>query len=234
MVEDVGTNTENDAMSLKQSSGSPPNSGIVYILSNPAMPNYIKVGCTQGDTQNDVDRRMKELAQPSGVPRAFNCEYAAVVEDYEHVEQTILYAFDNFRVNPRREFLEGIDPIRIRAILKLHELKEVTPGADIVNEQNSGEVERPPKKRDKFRFETVDIPLGSILEWADNPEITCKVVDGGTHVEYKGQRFAISPLAQELKGWKSMPSGTPYWLYEGETLQERRERLEQETDSEDE
>ena len=208
--------------------------GIVYILSNPAMPNYIKVGITEGDSENYVQERMRELARPTGVPRAFNCEYAAVVPNHVDVEKAILYAFDGFRVNPRREFLEGIDPVRVKAILKLHEIKEVTPGVGGEIQEDPDNEERPPKRREKFTFSMVGIPIGATLNWADNPEITCQVEDERTRVTFNGETIAISPLAQQLKGWKRMPSGTPYWLYEGETLQERRERLEMEASDEDE
>ncbi len=209
---------------------SPSNRGIVYILSNPAMPNYIKLGQTAGDSEDDVKRRMKELAQPTGVPRAFDCEYAAVVDDYQHIEQQILYALDHFRVNPKREFLEGLDPIRVKAILKLHELKEVTPGADAASPEDPDDEERPPKRRERFTFSMVGIPVGAILHWADDSAVTCEVLDEKTTVQYEGENYTISPLAQKLKRWKRMPSGTPYWVYEGETLQERRDRLEQEAE----
>ena len=49
------------------------NPGIVYVLSNPAMPDYVKVGKTSGIEPKDVLVRMKEL-DSTGVPRAFKCE----------------------------------------------------------------------------------------------------------------------------------------------------------------
>ena len=203
----------------------PSNTGIVYILSNEAMPNYLKVGVTSGDSPDDVRRRMGELSSHTGVPRAFNCEYAAVVANYEKVEAAILYAFDYFRVNPRREFLEGIDPIRVKAVLKLHEIKDATPVATDSGIDDPPETDKPPRA-ERFRFSMVGIPVGETLRWADNPEIECVVANEKTSVTYRGQNYAISTLTRELKGWKNIPTGTRYWLYEGETLQERRERLE--------
>lgn len=207
------------------------NTGIVYILTNPAMENYIKVGITRGESSEDVRRRMKELANHSGVPRAFDCEYAALVHNYDRVERALLYAFDHFRVNPRREFLEGIDPIRVKAVLKLHEIKDVTPRS--VSEENvdPDEILEKPVRRAAFTFEMVKIPVGETLKWADDPDrIQCEVADDATKVRYDGKDYALSTSARDLKRWKRTPSGTRYWIYEegtrSETLQERRDRLE--------
>lgn len=49
--------------------------GIVYILTNAAMPGYIKIGLTQ---QNDVALRVKQLDNTS-LPLPFECYYSARV-----------------------------------------------------------------------------------------------------------------------------------------------------------
>lgn len=207
------------------------NTGIVYVLSNVAMPGYLKIGQTSGDSSDDVVRRMGELYNHTGVPRPFDCEYAAVVGDYQKVEQTILYAFDHLRVNPRREFLEGIDPIRVRAILQLHAIKEVTPEATGIEYSEQSIQDKPPKA-ERFTFQMVGIPVGATLEWADDSEKKCTVLDGRTRVEYEGGIYLLYPLSAHLKGW-SNAQGSKYWLYEGETLQERRNRLESSGDEGD-
>lgn len=77
-----------------------PSPGIVYILSNPAMPNIIKLGIT---TQEDVKLRMAQLYS-TGVPLPFECVYAAKVSNFEKVEKALHTAFGPDRVNPKREF----------------------------------------------------------------------------------------------------------------------------------
>lgn len=47
---------------------------IIYVLRNPAMPNYVKIGKTQ-----DLQQRMKDLDNTS-IPVPFECIYAALVE----------------------------------------------------------------------------------------------------------------------------------------------------------
>lgn len=200
------------------------NAGIVYILSNVAMPGYIKIGRTDGNSQKDVLDRMREL-YTTGVPRLFNCEYAAIVDDPVKVESAVLYAFDLLRVNPRREFLEGIDPVRVRRLLELVALAEVTPiAADMGNSQENEVVEKPPRA-ENFKFSMVDIPVGATLVWTGDPAKTCRVVNQINRVEYEAKEYSLSRLSAELKGYKSA-QGSLYWFYENETLQERRQRLE--------
>ena len=43
--------------------------GIVYLLTNPVMPGWVKIGMT---TQEDIDKQMKEL-YTTGVPIPFEC-----------------------------------------------------------------------------------------------------------------------------------------------------------------
>ena len=196
----------------------------IVLLTNPAMEGYVKIGKTGGNSVQDVKNRMKAL-DSTGVPRAFNCEYAAVVENYEEMEEALHIAFGENRVRERREFFEGIAPFRIKAVLKLHEKVDVTPNpADTARDTGEGEKERPPRA-ENFKFTMADVPIGATLEWADDPSIKCTVVDQNNRVEYEGTRSTISGLAKEIKG-SSSARGSLYWMYEGETLQERRERFE--------
>ena len=125
--------------------------GIVYLLTNPAMEGYVKIGMTGGTSVQEVKKRMKQL-DSTGVPRAFYCEYAALVENYEKVESALHVAFGDYRVRRNREFFEGIDPFRVKAILKLHEKKDVTPDpADMAKDTGKDEVERP-SRAENFKF----------------------------------------------------------------------------------
>ena len=49
--------------------------GSVYVLTNPAMPNMVKIG----KTTRDVELRLADLYS-TGVPLLFECEYAAKVK----------------------------------------------------------------------------------------------------------------------------------------------------------
>lgn len=206
----------------------PKNSGIVYVLSNPAMENYIKIGKTSGSSSKDVQDRMRQL-DTTGVPRAFNCEYAAVVENYEAVETALLTGFGENRVRANREFLEGIPPFRVKAFLKLLEIQDVTP--DTYSTTIDAEPFEPekPVKTPAFKFSMAQISPGESLQWADNPNIECQVIADNLRVEYEGEEHALSRLTAKLKGWKvNYAQVGPYWLHQGKTLDEwRDEYLEQ-------
>lgn len=202
------------------------NRGIVYVLTNDAMPDYIKIGQTGGDSSKDVQQRMRELSQPTGVPLPFNCEYAAVVDNYVRVEQSLLKdVFGDRRVG-NKEFLVDVSPVRVKAVLKLIEIADVTPGQSDTEEPTGFDALPRRTRADNFRFHMADVPIEAILVWADDPSIQCTVVND-RQVEYDGKIATVSNAAKEIKGWTSA-RGALYWTYEGETLQERRDRLETE------
>ncbi len=93
---------------------------IVYVLTNEAMPGFIKVGTTR----NPILKRMKDLYS-TGVPVPFECYYAAVVEKSKNVERRIHRAFEKFRINKNREFFE-LDPEAAADIIRLVELEDAT------------------------------------------------------------------------------------------------------------
>ena len=87
--------------------------GFVYIMSNPAFPNLIKIGKSSKDPTTD---RVNELNQ-TGVPEPFKVEYYAFVEDQGHLEQKIHEFYRSQRPNKNREFFsvdcaEAINTIR--------------------------------------------------------------------------------------------------------------------------
>ena len=87
--------------------------GIIYLLTNPAMPGIVKIGKT---TQEDVKVRMQQLYQ-TGVPLPFECVYAATVNNIDDVEKAFHVAFSPNRLNPKREFFE-IEASQAIAIIK--------------------------------------------------------------------------------------------------------------------
>ena len=92
------------------------NYGIVYVLTNPAMPDIVKIDMTNRDT---IDARMKELFNTS-IPLPFECEYACKVSDCEKVEKALHIAFHPYRIHAQREFFK-IYPEQAIAILSLNQ-----------------------------------------------------------------------------------------------------------------
>ena len=201
-------------------------SGSVYVLSNAAMEGYIKIGRTEEGTVRSVVQRMNSL-NSSGLPLPFDCEHASAVADAQATERALHEAFGDYRVRPEREFFRDLAPFRVTAILRLFEIEDVTPPSRETDTTETGSIREP--RRPKFRFDAVDISSGALIQWADDTSIECEVdSDRTTYVLFEGQRIAISTLARDLKGWNRTPSGLTYWLYEGETLYDRRLRMENE------
>ena len=200
-------------------------SGIVYILTNESMPGLIKIGKTAGDSQRDVQDRMRQLDNTS-VPRPFVCVYAAVVANYDAVEKKLHTVFERDRIRRTREFFEGVPIHSVKAALELAAEDDVTPGVTPEVDEQGEEVPTKPPKRPPLTFPMVGIDPGAELTFLRDERITCTVADD-RQVEHEGKRTALSPLTQQLLSYAT-PAGADYWLYEGETLSERRRRLENE------
>jgi len=194
---------------------------IIYILINEAMPWYVKIG----KTSTSLEQRIRELSGSTSVPLPFTCYYACTVKDSAFVEHQLHDAFDNNRINPRREFFQ-ISPERVVAALKLAEIENITPKNDIVdNKEDQKALNEARDRRAPFRFDMVGIPFGSEIVFSRDENIKAKVIDN-RFIELDGEKTRLSISAQKLLGYDYMPQGPAYWTYEGETLDERRKRME--------
>ena len=77
------------------------------------------------------------------------------------------------------------------------------------------------------RFCNLGLAVGTELVFTKDPHISCIVRDDINQVEYDGKAWAISKLAIHLLGVSSA-NGFCHFSYDGETLWERRLRLERE------
>lgn len=196
---------------------------IVYILTNEAMPGYIKIG----RTETSVEQRMAELDKTS-VPLPFQCFYAAKVDDFAKVERTLHTAFGDSRVRPSREFFQ-LDPYKAKVVLELIALEDVTPRDDSATDEEGREALQKVSRRGfRFNFADYGIPIGATLQHSQDKSVTCQVVDA-TNVEFRGEVVSISRAAGlanvERGGSSSFLNGANYWLFEEETLASIRERL---------
>jgi len=89
--------------------------GFVYIMSNPAFPDLIKIGMSKKDPTKD---RVSELNQ-TGVPQPFKVEYYAYVEDESLLERLLHQKFEDERPNKNREFFNTNPAIAINALKEL-------------------------------------------------------------------------------------------------------------------
>lgn len=192
---------------------------IIYILINEAMPGYVKIGRT-----TNLEQRIRSLDTTS-VPLPFECFYACTVKDAAFVEGQLHDAFLDHRVRSSREFFE-ISPERAVSALRLAEISNVTPKKDYVETQEDQQaLNQARSRRAAFNFSMVDIPIGAELSFANDETIKSKVVDSRS-IEFNGKTTSVSKAAQDILGLDYGVAGTVYWLYNGETLDERRRRYE--------
>ena len=193
-------------------------SEVVYILINEAMPGYVKIGRT-----TNLEQRIRQL-NTTGIPLPFECYYASTVNDAPFVEKQLHDAFSHHRVSSSREFFR-IPPERIVSALKLAELENVTPNRDFVSSaEDQTALNQARMRRSVFNFKMANIPLGSELIYVNDNNIKAIVLDN-KRVNLNGEITSLSAAAQKLLGYSYNVQGTIYWMFEGETLDERRRRL---------
>jgi hypothetical protein len=201
---------------------------IVYLLTNPTMPDLVKIGRT-----TDLEARLRQLSTHSGVPVPFECFYACEVANSVKVEKALHDAFGDHRINSRREFFR-LNPDRAVAILELVAMKDATLTVEVAEDQAELDaLHREQTRREQFRFSMVDIAPGAVLTFSKDELITATVVDD-KRINFQGEITSTSAAATKLLhriGWTLRAAQGPlYWVYEGETLAERRIRLENDGD----
>lgn len=93
------SNNQNDQTTVENSE-----SGSVYVLFNPSMPNLVKIG----QTKRSPEERAKEISSSTGVPVPFVVAYEASFHDCREAEHYIhqLLEAKGYRISPTREFFE--------------------------------------------------------------------------------------------------------------------------------
>ena len=216
--------------------------GVIYILTNPSFPEYVKIGYA-----DDIDKRLQQLNRSECIPFAFRV-YATYEVNSRLSDLKIhsiidklnpnLRSIENFNGKQRvREFyamspedaysiLEAIAEIHGRADkLKRIAMDETQKKA----EETAQEIEEEHKERlSPFTFSKCNIPAGAFVSWYDDPDMQFKVLDEKT-VEYKGKPFSLSALAALILGKDSSAgiAGPRYFKYKGEWLNDIRHRLEE-------
>lgn len=205
-------------------------SGYIYILTNPSFPDYVKIGYA-----DDVESRLDQLNRSECIPFAFRV-YATYEVENRLVDLKLHDLID--RLNPnlrsienyngkqrRREFyamtkeeayaiLEAIAEIHgYSKRLKIWEMSD----AQKQDETEAAEIKEESRKRSaNITFSECEIPIGSVLNFIDNPDITCIVADD-RRVSYNGEIMYMTTLARMLTG-KVNVVGPRYFTYKGVAL----------------
>lgn len=211
-------------------------SGVIYILTNPSFPDYVKIGYAR-----NIEARLRQLNRSETIPFAFRV-YAIYQVESALTDKQLHKLID--KLNPNLRAIESFDGKKrvkefyamsaedayglLECIAKisgtLGRLQRLTPdGHEILDEQIANEV-RQNAKRSPFRFSECGIPIGSTIEFIEDETVKAVVVDD-RRIKYNGEITSVSALAQRLKGLTHPVQGTLYFLYHGERLTDLRERL---------
>lgn len=198
---------------------------IIYVLTNEAMPGLVKIGMTT----DSVEARISHLSAHSGVPLPFECYFAAEVSDCARVERTLHQLFGDVRLSPKREFFK-LDPEKAVLAISIGEFKEITPGLAEIDKEERDALEKIKARRPKLNLAAIGIKTGDVLTFSRDETVIGVVVDGG-RLEFEGEVMSLSGAALKAlhrMGYKTpAASGSGYWMFDGELLDERRRRLEE-------
>jgi len=200
---------------------------IVYVLTNPAMPDLVKIGFT---SRSEVSGRIAQLSRQTGVPLPFRCHFAGEVSHHAaNVEKLVHKTFAKSQVTSGKEFF-SIEPDEAVAALELANARDVTPQfqqrANPQEKRAIKTVER--TRRGKTILEDLGIRPGAKLTFAKDHRITCTVAPDNK-VRFEGRILSLSAAALKVLrklGYKAHDvAGTKYWMLDGKTVgQIRREK----------
>ena len=215
--------------------------GLVYILTNPSLDGWIKIGMS---TRNDINKRLAELNRPVNIPLSYRAHAIYEVENPEEVEKQIHNLFDQideslharetlasgrirqrefFHISPEKAFSVFKSVAKLRGDEK--SLKLIAPSDEQIEEE---EIAEQTARRPGFKFSMLNIPVGSELRFIYDEDIICISKDRKRTVEYQGKEYSLSGLASYLlftkHEWKKGTSvaGPRYFTYQGKTLSEMR------------
>jgi hypothetical protein len=190
--------------------------GIVYVLSNMAMPGLIKIGMTEGD---DANIRIGQL-YTTGVPLPFELQYACRVENPGEVENALHIAFGPNRINMKREFFK-VEVDQAVAILKLlnkpDATEEISNQPSDIDEVSLAAVTQAKARRPNLNFEQMGIPIGSILKSTINGEIKV-IVTGPKKVKLNDEELSLTAATKQALGLDFAIRPVPVWTYNGKNL----------------
>ncbi len=218
------------------------NKGVIYILTNPSFPEYVKIGYA-----DDIQKRLQQLNRSECTPFAFRV-YATYEVNTRLTDMKLHSIID--KLNPSLRAIDNVDgKKRVREFyamsaedayslfeamaeihgttnnLKLAPLSKKEATEEIVATEVQNEVA---ERMAPFNFTLVHIPVGATLEYCnrgnENSGKTCIVVDDKT-VEFEGKNWSLSSLATELTHSKWAVAGPRYFKYDGEWLNDIRKRL---------
>lgn len=210
--------------------------GVIYILTNPAFPEYVKIGYA-----DNLQKRLDGLNN-SSVPMHFRVY--AVYEVSERLTDKKVHKIidtinpdlrtrDNFDGKEyKREFyvMSAEDAFTLLSCIAeisgtMSRLKRMKPnGKEVLEEREAREIDENARRK-PFQFSLCGIKPGDEISFVDDTTITAKVIDD-KHVECMGEQMSLTALAKKLYKTDKALAGPVYFKYKGEVLSDLRKRME--------
>ncbi len=194
--------------------------GVIYILTNPSFPNYVKIGYA-----DDINKRLKELNRSECIPFAFRLyayyEVPKRLTDMK-LHQMIdklnpnLRSIEKFNDKTRKREFYNMSPVDAYSILEtiaqINGLEEhlvlVEPSAKQLKDEEEAEEIR--TKRTQTKLPKLDwmieqnlIKIGDKICVISHPNEVATIIDDN-HVEYNGELMSANVFGCKVTGWKSI------------------------------
>lgn len=219
--------------------------GVIYILTNPSFPEYVKIGYA-----DDIERRLAELNRTECTPFAFRV-YATYAVQTRLTDLKIHEMID--RINPTLRSIDNVNGkkrvrefyamsaedayLMFEAMAEIHGTKEllvkIKPDKkQEAEEDTANEVQEIAREKTApFSFDMVHIVPGEQVEFWYNAkrksDMVCTVVDN-KHIDYDGEIYSLSAFATKMLKTRNGVAGPRYFKYKGEWLNDIRKRIENE------
>ena len=206
--------------------------GVIYILTNPSFPEYVKIGYAK-----DIEQRLLQLNRSETIPFAFRV-YATydvvaplsdlILHDLIDGLNPDLRAIETFNGKKRtREFYEMTPEYAyniLSSIAKMSgtesRLKRIKPEGHEVEDIKMAEEAEKAYRRGPFTFSSVGINPGEIISFVPDLSITATVVDD-KHIRIGETVTSLSGAAKSILH-KNALQGPKYWSYNGKILDDIR------------
>ena len=206
--------------------------GVIYILTNPSFPEYVKIGYAK-----DIEQRLLQLNRSETIPFAFRV-YATydvvaplsdlILHDLIDGLNPDLRAIETFNGKKRtREFYEMTPEYAyniLSSIAKLSgtesRLKRIKPEGHEVEDIKIAEEAEKAYRRGPFTFSSVGINPGEIITFVPDLSITATVVDD-KHIRIGETVTSLSGAAKSILH-KNALQGPKFWSYNGRILDDIR------------
>ena len=184
---------------------------LVYILTNPCLNGWIKIGMTEKDNIAD---RLKSLNRPSNIPLSYRCYAIYETENPREVEKCIHALIDeingalrateqleNGRIRKREFFnISAEKAYRIfenvaRLQKNKNKLKYFAPTIEQIQEQ---EIAENNQKGQNTTFELLGINIGEKITFLPDKNIVAEVVDNKNKIRFDNKEYTVTKLAKKI------------------------------------